>query len=203
MGAALCALVLAGLVIGSSIALVALGSTPATATLSPGYDREIEVGTGAGSHETRIGTKGITSGTSTRPVPSLRSAGRFFLTELRQKLRGDWAKAWQNLYPLHQRIAPRDSFIRCETATPFPAPLESVHIVRVRAAPVHVAGALRPVPGAAVTVAVELRWYGPRDPITATHTFHLVPVHGRWTWLLSPDHYRLYLQGACFAEPAL
>ena len=69
--------------------------------------------------------------------------------------------------------------------------------MRVRAAPVHVTGLSRPMPGAAVTVAVELGWYGPRDPITFTYTFHLVRVQERWTWLLSAERYGLYLRGAC------
>ena len=60
---------------------------------------------------------------TTRPTPSLASAGRFFLTELGRKTSGDWARSWQNLYPLHRQVAPRDTFIRCETATSFAAPL--------------------------------------------------------------------------------
>ena len=136
-------------------------------------------------------------------APSLRSAGRFFITVLEQKVSGEWGRAWQSLYPLHQRIAARDTFIRCETARPFPAPLESIHVVRVRAVSFRAPGALPPVPSAAVTVAVELSWYGPRDPITFTHTFHLVAVHGRWTWLLSPDRYRLYRQDACFGASSV
>ena len=142
------------------------------------------------------------SGAVAHPAPSPRSAGRFLLTEVEQKVSGDWARAWQSLYPVHQRIAPRDAFIRCETATGFPAPLESIHVTHVQATPVDVAGLILPVPGVAVTVAAELRWYGPRDPITFTHTFHLVPVQGHWTWILSRDRYRLYRQDACFGGPS-
>jgi len=144
------------------------------------------------------------NGATERPVDrtaqtalSHASAARFFLESLRQKLRGDWGRAWQSLYPLHQRIAPREVFIRCEARTPFPAPLESLHVVDVRAAPVHVPGLRRTVPGIAIGVEVALRWYGPRDPIVFRHTFHLVPVHGRWAWLLSPSRYRLYASGEC------
>ena len=181
--ATLCALLLAGLLVGSlsGLAVVASSATPATATHSrPEID-----------------------GSRSRPAPALRSAGPFFLAVLGQKIRGDWARAWQSLYPLHRRIAPRRTFIRCETATRFPARLESIHVVRVRAVPFRVAGVPHPMRSAAVTVAVELRWYGPRDPITFTHTFHLVPVHGRWTWLLSLDRYRLYKHHACVPEQAL
>ena len=231
--ATLVALALAGLVIGllSGIALATDGSGATTTLLSPRPFDDIKNKIRTGSHQVRIKAKGISdvyvvdnriapgshagwhthpgpgliavkSGTS-RHVPSFRSAGRFLLTVVEQKVGGDWAKAWQSLYPLHQRIAPRDTFIRCETATPFSAPLKSIHVIHVRAAPVQVAGVLRPVPGVAVMVAVKLRWYGPRDPITFTHTFHLLPVQGHWRWILSPDRYRLYRQDACFARLAI
>ena len=121
-----------------------------------------------------------------RAALSPASAARFFLAEVQAKLAGDWERAWRGLYPPHQRVAPRAVFVRCEQATPFAAPLESLHVVRVRAAAVRVPGSARPVPGVAVVAAVELRWFGPRDPIVFLHTFHLVPVDGRWTWLLSP-----------------
>ena len=87
------ALVLAGLVVGSF---------PAVAAVAP-------------ASKLTTTKKGINSNTSS-PVPSLRSAGRFFLTVLEQKVSGDWARAWQSLNPLHKRIAARDTFIRCETA---------------------------------------------------------------------------------------
>ena len=137
---------------------------------------------------------------STRSQLSHSSAENFFLQSVRDKLRGNWARAWESLYPFHQRIATRDTFVRCEARTPFPAPLESLHVVDVRAAAVRVPGLRRTVPGVAVGVEVALRWYGPRDPIVFRHTFHLIPVHGRWTWLLSPSRYRLYRSGACGAD---
>jgi hypothetical protein len=201
--AVLGALVLAALTVRSFPALpfVAPASTTPTTTLAVGQHDRFKVGSGAHSPEIRMRTKRSSSSTST-PVPSLRSAGTFFLTVLEQKISGDWAKAWQSLHPLHKRIAARDTFIRCETARPFNAPLESIHIIRVRAVPFRAPGALHPVRSAAVTVAVELRWYGPRDPITFTHTFHVVAVHGRWTWLLSLDRYRLYQRHACLGVQA-
>ena len=131
-------------------------------------------------------------------VPSLAAAGPFLLTEIKEMVRGEWARAWQGLYPLHQRIAPLEVFVRCESAAPFPAPLDSMHVVRVRAAAVHVAGLSRALRGAAVSVAIKLQWgYGPRDPITFGHIFHLVPAHGGWTWILSAGRYRFYRSGGC------
>lgn len=139
-----------------------------------------------------------TTGKTARPPGlSYASAARFLLGSIEDKVDGDWGRAWQSLYPLHRRMAPRDAFIRCESATPFPARMESLHVVDVRAAAVRVPGLRHDVPGVAIEVKVELAWYGPRDPIVFRHTFHLIPVRGRWTWLLSPSRYRLYVRGAC------
>jgi len=139
-----------------------------------------------------------------RPTsPPLRTARGFFLEELRQKVDGDWAAVWRTLYPAHRLIASRSEFVSCERALPFAAPLRSLRVVRVAKALVHVPGRSRLIAGVALQVHVELDWYGPRDPITFTHTFHLVPVHGHWTWLLSPSRYRLYLRGACLHQLAL
>jgi hypothetical protein len=131
--------------------------------------------------------------------PPLDTAAGFFLQEARDKIDGDWNAAWRTLYPLHRQVASRSEFVHCERANPFPAPLKSLRVVRVRNAPVRVPGLARPVAGVAVDVHVELVWFGPRDPIVLRHTFHLVPVHGRWTWLLSADRYRLYRAHACTA----
>src|SRR5438128_913975 len=135
-------------------------------------------------------------------LPPLDSAGTFLLSEVSAKVGGDWSRAWQSLYPGHQRVAPFSTFVRCERATPFPAPLKSIRVLRARPDLVRVPGLARPLAGAAVTVGVSLRWYGTRDPIAWTHTFHLVAVNGRWAWLLSPSRYELYRNG-CVAAPAI
>ena len=145
-------------------------------------------------------------GTHARPAPAspaLRTAGPFLLDEIRLKVDGRWNRAWRVLYPLHRRVAPRADFVRCEARSPFVAPVDSLEVVGVRRAPVRVAGLERAVAGVAVTVRATFPGFGPRDPIVFTHTFHLVPANGRWTWLLSPQRYRLYRSGACSDMPAL
>jgi hypothetical protein len=149
---------------------------------------------------------GTSAGRVARPAAgrtlSESSARRFLLRTIDEKVRGDWAKAWTSLYPPHKQVAARDAYIRCESRMPFSAPLEALRIIGVRSADVRVPGVPRAVPGVALTVMVSLRWYGPRDPIVFRHTFHLVPVRGRWTWLLSPSRDRLYAHGACEARGA-
>ena len=119
---------------------------------------------------------GAMASPSPRQLLSRSTAERFLLSTIEDKVNGDWDKAWRNLYPPHQRIAPHDVFVRCEIETPFVAPLKSLRVRDVRAAAVHVPGLRQTVSGVAIEIEVRLRWYGPRDPIVFRHTFHLVRV---------------------------
>lgn len=148
-------------------------------------------------------TSGALASPSPRHLPARSTAERFLLSTIEDKVEGDWDKAWRSLYPAHQRIAPHDVFVRCETDTPFPAAFDSARVVGTHAAAVHVPGLRQAVPGVAIELEVRLDWYGPRDPIVFRHTFHLVRVGGHWKWLLSPSRYRLYAQGACGTDPRL
>jgi hypothetical protein len=139
-----------------------------------------------------------------RPTwPPLRTARLFFFEELREKVDGEWSAAWQTLYPAHRRVVTRQEFVACERARPFPAALRSLRILRVRKALVRVPGRARLVAGVALDVHVELAWYGPRDPIVFTYTFHVVPVHGHWAWLLSRSRFRLYARDGCLTQLAV
>jgi hypothetical protein len=152
-------------------------------------------------------------GASTRPAaaqarrahawPALPTASDFLVLELRRKAEGRWGEVWQQLYPTHRQVVTRESYVRCERATPVPTTVESLRVVSVRRAPVRVAGLAHTVPGVALRTEEKLTWFGPRDPILLMHTFHLVPVRGRWTWLLSPQRYRLYRTDGCGVVPAV
>ena len=135
--------------------------------------------------------------------PPLATARAFFLADVRNKIDGRWGASWLNLYPLHQQLVSQSDFVRCETATPFLAPLHSIRVLSVRQSPVDVPGLALPVPGVALGVRLVIAaGYGPRDPIVLRHTFHLVPVNGRWTWILSPSRYQLYRDHTCTPRPS-
>jgi len=134
---------------------------------------------------------------------TLIAAADFLRAQVKLKNEGRWDAAWQGLYPLHQRVALRSTFDYCEATSPFPAKLQSFRVLSARRSLVHVAGLRQLVPGATVTLRVDLAWYGPRDPITFTHAFHLVPARGHWTWLLSDQRYRIYERAGCTAAPAV
>jgi hypothetical protein len=132
--------------------------------------------------------------------PPLPTAGPFLTTQIHDLARGRYALAWSRLYPAHQAMVPQAVYVACEKALPFVAPPKNEKVVRVRRVAVAVPGAPTPVPGVAVTMRIAVKWYG-RDPLTFVHTFHLVPVGGRWTWILSPQRYRLYESSGCGFKP--
>jgi hypothetical protein len=149
-----------------------------------------------------IGRTDTSSPAPAAPVrPTLSSAGVFLTGELRAKLDGRWSRAWSSLYPLHQRVAVKPVYVRCERATPFLARTLTFGILHVRRARVRVPGLARSLAGAAVTLRVRIAWYGPRDPIVLTPTLHVVAVDGHWRWLLSSSSYRMYRQAACGSLP--
>lgn len=136
------------------------------------------------------------------PAPTLSSARSFLLQELQYKLDGRWSKAWSSLYPLHQRVAVKAVYMRCESSTPFLSKTLGFGILGIRRTRVHVPGRAQSVPGAAVKLRVALAWYGPRDPIVLTPTLHVVAVGGRWRWLLSSESYSMYRHEACGSPAA-
>ena len=126
------------------------------------------------------------------------SAGPFLLHEIAEKTEGHWAAAWRTLYPANQRVAPLAAYVRCEASSPFPASFQGATVEGIKPGPVAVPGLALPVEGVAVAIQVQLAgFFGPRDPIVFRHTFHVVPVAGRWTWLLSIPSYRAYSHGGC------
>jgi hypothetical protein len=134
--------------------------------------------------------------------PPLASAGPFLKSEIHDMARGRYALAWTRLYPAHRAVVPESIYVACEKQLPFAAPLRGTKVVGIRRAPVAIAGFAHAVPGVAVTLRIAVKWYG-RDPLSFTHTFHLVPVRGRWTWVLSPQRYRMYSATGCGVKPAV
>ena len=133
--------------------------------------------------------------------PSLQSAGAFMVNDIRYKTDGKWSLAWQSLYPAHKFVARRSVYVACEESTPWAAPVQSFDVVGIKRASFRIPGG-GIVQGAAVAISIGVGGTSPRDPLTFTHTFHVVPVDGHWTWLLSPERYSLYRHDGCGSFPA-
>jgi hypothetical protein len=148
-----------------------------------------------------LGIAAAHGATKTTRWPRLQSAGSSIVDDIRYKTDGKWGLAWRTLYPAHKFVATRSEYVACETATPWAAPINTFDVVGVRRASFRVPGG-GIGDGAAVAVRISVGWYG-RDPMSFVHSFHLVPVNGRWTWLLSPQRYSLYRRDGCGGFPAV
>jgi hypothetical protein len=135
--------------------------------------------------------------TAAHPTRAAGDPGRFLIESIEAKWAGRYGEAWRMLYPLHQRLVPRYEYVACERLMPLPGRLESVDVVRESDGFVRVAGVAGPVRATAVTLRAVLRVPGDRDPVVIVHTFHAVPVGGRWTWILSADRFALYRGPGC------
>lgn len=165
-------------------------------SITPGMPRRAAIGLAAFWMLATVGITAAHAAPRTTAWPALRTAGAFMLEDIRFKVDGKWGLAWQTLYPAHKVVARRSVYVECETSTPWPAPVKSFDLVGVHRASFRVPGG-GIVDGAAVAVRIAVKWYGERDPLTFTHVFHLVPVNGHWTWLLSPQRYALYRHDGC------
>ena len=137
-------------------------------------------------------------GSSTPSGPEPRQdPGLYMAAVVREKILGDYALAWESLYPAHKRVAPRREYVSCESKAPFPGLLERIRVVKVADEPVRVAGVRRKLPSKAVTVRVIARNPFLDRPAVVDHTFHAIAVAGRWTWILTPQRFEDYRAGYC------
>jgi hypothetical protein len=127
--------------------------------------------------------------------------GLFMAALIREKATGQYELAWKSLNPLHQRVASRTDYIQCENQTVFPGVLKRVEVIGVKDDPVVIAGETDSVAAKAVTLRVSVNSPGIRKPVVVTDTYHAVPVHGRWTWLLTRENFAEYKAGRCPGAP--
>ena len=109
-----------------------------------------------------------------------------------------YAEAWTLLYPAHRGIVSRFAYARCESLSPIPGRLASVRVLSVTSEPVRVPGEQDPVPGASIRLRLVIVGL---SRVVVTHTFHVVRLDRRWTWILPTSRYGLYLRGRCPDAP--
>jgi hypothetical protein len=137
--------------------------------------------------------------TATGPVPhpSLTTARAATFAVSLVKLMGQsrYDVAWQHLHPAHQAVAPRETYIACEQASPLPH-VATVKVAHVRAVWVAVPGIPGRVAGHAVDLLTTFTQPG-LDPYTVRHTVHVVALTNRPVWILPLARYHLYASGGC------
>ena len=115
--------------------------------------------------------------------------------------RQQYSRAWEDLHPRHQRVAPLSEYIVCERLSPIPGRIKSVEVLRVVDEPFRVAGMQQAVASKAVTFAVFLRVPREPHPVRVVHTGHVVRAGGRWTFVLPPERFELYRRDGCGPPP--
>ncbi len=102
-----------------------------------------------------------------------------------------YARAWEDLHPVHQQIAPRSRFVRCSAQVAPTGDLESIEVLDVFDDNAVIPG-IQDGEAKAVTVRVN-SLEGDSD----TFVNHQVKVGEKWRWVLNADAVRAYQQGEC------
>jgi hypothetical protein len=119
-----------------------------------------------------------------------------FLTKIVRLLAANrYAEAWPSLNPLQQSIAPLQTYVACESQTPIPGHLVSLHILRTRHEPAAVLPDQPPLSSTAVTFALRIAGTPAPGGVQIVLTAHAIAEGQRWTWIMPPARLQLYTQG--------
>jgi hypothetical protein len=128
-----------------------------------------------------------------RAMPAA-SAPAFLASVLRLQLADRYEEAWPTLDSADRSLAPRTTYVACESARAVPARLLSLRVLHVGREGVALPPG-RTVPSVAVTFALRLAtaYGGLRLEVTR----HAVREDGRWTWVLAPAQRARYRRHEC------
>jgi hypothetical protein len=122
--------------------------------------------------------------------------GDFVRTLVNDLYAGDSGDAWDHLHPLHKAAVSRARYVQCERLEPLQGDMRRFEVVKVADGPSTIPGSADEVDGTAVTFRVTLALPG-LSPQPVTHTAHVFPVDGKWTWVIGPDDFAAYAAGQC------
>lgn len=149
---------------------------------------------GGGSGEDAAPTEATTGRVAPRPK---QDPEQFFQGLFGFYFDGRYDRAWGLLHPAHRAVVPRQRFEAClrRLLEGSGIELEDVEVLEAEEVPIDV-----PVVPEKQATAVTLRLtvtnaFG--DVEQTTPTYNLVPVEGRWTWILEPEDVRAYQRGGC------
>jgi hypothetical protein len=123
--------------------------------------------------------------------PAATGPGRAQVRLLENLYGGRYERAWVDLHPAHQRIAPRALFVRCSARVAPRGQLESIEVLEVFDDDAEIAG----IPDAD-SRAVRLRvtsFEGESD----TFVNHAIRVGERWRWVLDEDAVTAFGRNRC------
>jgi uncharacterized protein DUF4878 len=104
---------------------------------------------------------------------------------------GRYDRAWDDLHPKHQQIAPRSLFVRCSAKVAPTGDLESIEVLDVFDDAAVIPGIMD---GEAKAVRIRVNSFeGDSD----TFVNHEVKVGEKWRWVLNASAVRAYEQKRC------
>ena len=134
-----------------------------------------------------------------QPSQSLGDPVAFLRTTVAQIAANRYAEVWNTLDPVQQGLVPQSRYVRCESASPIPGRLSSLHVLRVRQEELPVAGTKGPSQTMAVTFRIVISSPTLRQSVAVVHTVHAVERDGRWAWILPPSRLALDSSPTCGA----
>jgi hypothetical protein len=131
-------------------------------------------------------------------VASARSPGEnvgVFMTRiLREEIKGQWARQWDELHPGHQRLITRLQYVACARAlqTDIATGAEVFNVLDVRDEAINV-----PSVPQRTSKLVTLSFHARGSAKALTYRLHAVATRGRWAWILGPRFLSAIAHGRC------
>jgi hypothetical protein len=127
-------------------------------------------------------------------TPTANGVGIFMTRILREEIRGEWGRQWNELHPAHQALISRSQYVACSRrmGTDFATGHEVFRVLDIRDEAIKVRG----VPQRTSKL-VTINFSEPGKPHGLTYHMHAVSVGGRWTWILGGRFLNAVSQGHC------
>lgn len=128
------------------------------------------------------------------PSASVGEVGTFMTRILREEIRGQWSRQWQELHPAHQALISQSQYVACSRrmGTDFATGHEVFHVLDVRDEAIKVRG----VPQRTSKL-VTINFREPGKPNGLTYHMHAVNAGGHWVWILGDRFLSAVSHGQC------
>jgi len=134
----------------------------------------------------------VHAATAAHGAPAQETAAAFVTRILREELRGQWTRQWDELHPGHQQLITEAQYVACSRGLATSLGSEVLTVVGVHSTRIRVENVPQQT---AKIVAITMR--RPGTPDAVTFRIHAVRVDGRWAWILGRPFLQAIAQGRC------
>jgi hypothetical protein len=134
----------------------------------------------------------LASGCGGHSAAPRQDPGQFAVGVVTLIVHNHYARAWTDLHPVDQKVAPLAEYVECETRSPVLTAPTSMKAVGVSDESVGLGNGRFVLSKA---VAVRIRFPGQRNVLV--HTVHVVAERGSWKWILPSWRFRDYRADRC------